>query len=257
MATRRIIDYAWSRPTMKWLTDNSVYDVGRYIGQDTTGKNMTLPEVEELNEHAISVFTIFEYAAAQSTGGAGQGRIDGKLAKSMADDLGQPGGAPVYFSVDFDIPDYDSSADESTRDGARRKLGPVGDYFEELQQFFPTAAIGGYGGYWLCQRLYTAELATWFMQTTAWSAGKKAEHLDLYQTGALLGGFADIDEYESTDPLHKGIGSWRTTALTRPKAQAFIRLRTGSNHYSFWMTEKEPIHLNKTDYDLTLEAVRT
>jgi hypothetical protein len=253
----RIIDYAWSRPSMAWLKKNGVKEVGRYIGQDTTGKNMTLSEVEELNKNDISVFTIFEYGAAQSTGGTRQGGIDGRLAKSMAADLGQPSGTPIYFSVDFDIPDYSPSSDEQSESGARAKLGPVGDYFESLQQYFPTAAIGGYGDYWLCQRLYTAKLATWFMQTIAWSGGQKADHLDLLQTATMLDGIADLDEYEPIDPIHKGIGAWQTTDLVKPKARAFIRLRTGSNHYSFWMTEGEAVHLNKTDYDLTLEAVRS
>lgn len=224
--TKKIIDYAWYRPSMEQLVKDSIWYVGRYIGQDTTGKNMTPKEVETLNDNAISVFTIYEYAAAQSTGGVRQSRIDGKLAKSMANDLGQPPGTPIYFATDFDIPDYAPGADAETAEGCRRKLGPIGEYYAALGEFFPVERIGCYGGFWLCDRLWKAGLASWFMQTIAWSGGKEFEHVNLYQTGTMFNGNADMDEFVDKAPLHKGFGAWN--ARNKPTTEASITLRTNS-----------------------------
>lgn len=260
MTEKKIIDYAWTRPGLDTLVKNSVWYVGRYIGQDKTGKNMTLKEVEELNGSAISVFTIFEFAAAQSTGGVRQSRIDGSLAKSMANDLGQPAGTPIYFACDFDIPDYAPNEDGQTRDGARRKLGPVGDYFAGLREFFPLERIGGYGGYWLCERLYHAGLASWFMQTIAWSGGQEAEHLNLYQNRTMFNGSADIDEYADRSPIHKGFGAWVSNSVRSPSTKAHITLRTNSGLSFTTLTPEVPISVNLKDVSelsITLDNVET
>lgn len=242
-----IIDYAWNKPTIAEMTKAGVTSVGRYIGQDNTGKNMTRAEVEKLNKAGIDVWTIFEFAAAQATGGKRQAKIDGELALQQIAVLGQPHHAPVYFAVDFDIPDY---APHSSN--ARAKLGPVGDYFEELQNYLPLWRIGAYGGYWLVSRLHQANLAEWFMQTGAWSpikGGKVTvpDYVNIYQPpGESFGKWADMDL------ARLRIGQWTTTFLTQgslPGAKLTVT-EDGQKPEDVTMAIGETLHFSSFDLEL-------
>lgn len=233
-----IVDYAWQRPSLTWLKDHGVHAVGRYIGQDTTGKNMIRAEVEKLNRAGIYVWTIFEFAAAQATGGARQADIDGELALQQTALLGQPDSAPVYFSVDFDLPDY---APNSTN--AREKLGPVGDYFARLQRYFPLHRIGGYGSYYLVNRLREAKLAEWYYQTVAWSGGQVAHFNNIYQPGEKINGI-DIDEEMGV------LGEWTSKFLTSHTPTATVKVQERGHIEDLTLHLGETVSLATVDLQL-------
>lgn len=244
-----IIDYAWVKPSIAQMKKDGVTAVGRYIGQDKTGKNMTRTEVEQLNNNGIETWSIFEYTAAQATGGVKQARIDGEVALQQMAVLGQPTTSPVYFAVDFDIPDY---APHSSN--ARSKLGPVGDYFEELQNYIPLHRIGGYGGYWLITRLHQANLADWLMQTGAWSphdpnTGKiiVPDYVNIYQPpGDMYRGVADKDM-----AIGK-VGSWTTNFLTHhiPPGAKILVTEDGQKPEETTLAIGEVQHFSSFDLEL-------
>lgn len=242
-----IIDYAWHKPTIKQLKDNKVDIVGRYIGQDNTGKNLTIPEVKELGNNGIEIVTVFEYGAAQATGGSKQGDIDGKLAVDQTHALGQPYGTPIFFSLDFDVPDYAPNSDNP-----RSKLGPIADYFEAIQNHVALSWIGGYGDYYALKRLSAANLIRWRWQTLAWSGGQVLDHYDLYQNGKKFLGLADVDTHE---PGQDYIGQWTSTLVKPPKAvpEAEVVLETENGHKRYFLPQEHPIKLENGD---TLVFVR-
>lgn len=46
-----VLDFAWARPTVAQLRSWGAVAVAQYVGQDTTGKNMTATDV---NTHAAA-----------------------------------------------------------------------------------------------------------------------------------------------------------------------------------------------------------
>jgi hypothetical protein len=204
------LDYAWWRPaSMKALTDDHVASVGRYIGQDTTGKNLTRAEAAELHKAGIAVWLSFEFAAEQPANGHVQGVTDGLLAIAQYLALGIPPGRTVYFSADWDVPDYAPS-----RTSPRAKLGPVGDYLAGVASVDPPFQIGIYGGYWPVSRALTAGLVAKAWQTDAWSGGRVDKRIAIHQTGGMLfGGNADRNRV-----LVEDYGQWPGPAA-KPKTK--------------------------------------
>ena len=203
-----VADYGFTHPRIAQLLAAKVGAVGRYFGQDTSsdGKNVTRTEAQLLSAAGISVFSIFEYGAQQTAGGAAQAAKDVTLARQQRHDVGMPFDRPFYFAADFDVPDY---APQSTDPLA--KLGPVGEYYSYIHAHMGSVHAGAYGGYWLISRLFDAGLITFGFQTVAWSGGQWDKRACLRQGGAtILGGEADLDTPERTD-----FGQW-TLAPTPP-----------------------------------------
>ncbi|HEV2376225.1 MAG TPA: glycoside hydrolase domain-containing protein [Streptosporangiaceae bacterium] len=206
-----VADYAFSHPTIAQLQAAGVGAVGRYFGQDATndGKDLTAAEAKLLSDAGISIFTIFEYGASQATGGAAQAARDVEVARAQRREVGMPDGRPVYFAVDFDIPDYAPAVKDPLA-----KLGPVGEYFQALHaEMGPN--VGVYGGYWAVSRVLNAGLASWAFQTVAWSGGQWDPRACLRQGGqTALGGAVDLDTPERAD-----FGQWKVGASPPPPAQ--------------------------------------
>src|SRR5258708_1396578 len=190
-----IIDYSTFRPTIAELKSAGVTAVGRYIGWDwrpgcdCKGKNIDSAEANQLISSGISVFVSFEYEAAGAAKGGPQGTADGNLASEQLTALGAPVGMTVYFSVDFDIPDYAPGSTDP-----KAKLGPVADYFEAINALHPRYKVGVYGGYYAVSRAMGAGLAEMGWQTVAWSGGQVYSRAVLLQPATQLwGGNADVD----------------------------------------------------------------
>jgi hypothetical protein len=199
-----IIDYSTFRPSMATLKDAGVSSVGRYIGWDCEPgfqcirKNLTGAELAALRAAGISVWVSFEYATNAATNGAPQGAKDVGLANRQMAALGLAG-AGVYYSIDFDLPDYAPKLAD-TAVNARAKLGPVARYFDAIHAGHPNHSVDAYGGYYAIKRLLDAKLITHGWQTEAWSGKQVDKRAVLVQLIKSVFGAADVNVHGTTSP---------------------------------------------------------
>jgi Domain of unknown function (DUF1906) len=231
-STVQVVDFSFAHPTLTEMKAVGVKSVGRYLGQAMSEpKNLDAQEAQQLTAAGIDIVVIFEYAAQQALGGVRQATTDYALFESQAKAVGMPVGRPCYFAVDYDIPDYAPSL-ENTAANAVAKLGPLAPYFQYLRSKLGPDA-GAYGGYWLIKRLFDANLISWGWQTDAWSGGMWDSRAQLRQTGATdWGSTADVDTPERTD-----YGQWHVgqtfiapaAAPTKPAPPTLAEVRAAYN----------------------------
>ena len=224
-----IIDYSVLRPPMALLQAAGVTAVGRYIGWDgqpgfaNIGKNLTVPEKDELLAAGIQIWLSFEYAADAALSGAAQGKKDAALADRQLFDLGMRSkGTAVYYAVDFDLGDFAPHLPEGPAN-ARAKLGPVAHYFDAIHATKPNHEVDGYGGYWAIRRLLDAKLITRGWQTLAWSGGNVDPRISLLQLIRQVLGAADVDNIPGVHTAKtEDFGQWPRPAAPKPPPPAVI-----------------------------------
>lgn len=191
------LDYSGGRPGGAAIAAAGYGFVLRYLDNGLGGRaNLTVGEVADLESHDIEIGLVWESQANRASAGFAAGQTDAAHAASSAAAAGRAG-QPIYFVVDFDIPDYDPSAP-----GALGKLGPVGAYFGGVLSVLPLEHVGVYGGYWAVKRVLDAGLAEWAWQTMAWSGGNVDPRIHLLQrVGTVyIGGVAcDVNEQRQAD----------------------------------------------------------
>lgn len=196
------VDEAWERAPSNVLSAGGVKFVVRYLSYDTTGKNLTAAEAKTLSGAGLSIVSNWEYGAQAAKYGYSQGMRDAAEAEKQHLACGAPADRPIYFSVDYDVPDMAPAKSDPAA-----KLGPVADYFRGVAMVLGLARTGAYGGYWAISRLFDAGLIKWGWQTYAWSGGRWDGRAQLHQTqnNIVIGGaHVDRDEAEVPD-----FGQWR------------------------------------------------
>jgi V8-like Glu-specific endopeptidase len=155
------------------LTDQgrSITFVQRYL------RSLTTREVTALSNAGLQIVSCFEVGsptqAAYFT--RAQGERDGRAGFAQAQNLGQPGGTPIYFAVDFDpgpaqrqaILDYF----EGVQEGCRHHLADM-----EAKNLQGTVFdIGVYGSGCVLDWCRDQGIATWFWQAFApgWCSNRK------------------------------------------------------------------------------------
>lgn len=179
--------------------------VGRYLSTPGNPKNLTAAEAEALHAAGIDIAVIFETTGTSALGGGKAGRQDALLALQAANKLGIPNGVAIYFAVDYDATDYDPAQPESPAT-ARKKLGPIANYFASISRALDGYHVAGYGSYYVIERLFDAGLIRYGMQAYAWSGGQwdGRAQIEQYQNGASIGGHSvDLDRATSRD-----FGQW-------------------------------------------------
>ncbi|TDD57870.1 DUF1906 domain-containing protein, partial [Actinomadura rubrisoli] len=117
------VDYAWGRPGVAALKRAGVKFVCRYLSHDTTGKNLTRAEADELSGAGLWLVVVWESAASRALAGRDAGEADAKDAAGQAASLGMPDGRPIYFAVDFDATEEQQGAINAYLDGAASVIG--------------------------------------------------------------------------------------------------------------------------------------
>jgi hypothetical protein len=176
----------------------------RYLSFNTTGKNLTAAEAQQLHAAGIATVSNWEDTAQAATGGFDQGVADARAAAGQHAACGGPASRPIYFSVDYDAPD----AAPGSSDPAA-KLGVVANYFRGVASVVGPARTGAYGGYWTISRLFDAGLIRFGWQTVAWSGGRWDGRAQLRQTSVnvtVAGANCDIDESTTSDYGQWGVG---------------------------------------------------
>jgi hypothetical protein len=177
--------------------------VARYLENGLPGRsNLTASEATNLRASGVGVVLIWETTATRALAGHGAGTADAVTAAAAATAVGLDGW-PIYFTVDFDLPDYAPVSSDP-----RAKLGPVAEYFDGIHGVLPASRVGGYGGYWAVKRLLDAGLVTYGWQSTAWSGGNVDPRINLFQRlgEVTVGGVAcDVNEARQVDYGQNGV----------------------------------------------------
>lgn len=209
------VDIDWSKPSGAALAAAGVKVASLYVGQDNTGKNMTLAVVEDYLAHHVAVLTNFEYGAMQMNGGASQGHADAVLGLSQKRACNLPDSRPIIFSADW----------PATASEIANNIIP---YLVAARGVLGGGNVGVYGSYYVVKAVadywaahYPGE-KIWLWQTVGWSNGLIDPRIDFYQNGTTItvaGISCDVDEIR-----HADVGQYPVPTQT-PKAgepMAFI-----------------------------------
>lgn len=133
----------------------------------TGWKRLTREEAELISEAGLQVISVFETTADRALGGRAAGLADGATAVRTAHAIGQPEGSAIYFAVDFDATVH--------------QMPVVIDYIRAASEASPGYLAGVYGSYRVIEAVREAGVCTHYWQTYAWSRGRKADGIHLYQ----------------------------------------------------------------------------
>ena len=192
------VDYSWYRPSASSLASSGYKFVVRYASYDTTGKNLSKAEADELIAAGLNIVSNWENGSQDALSGYNLGVSDAQAAEQMFAADGAPATRPIYFSVDFDATPGDQTA--------------INSYFDGVASVIGLDRTGAYGGYYVIQRLFDAGKIKWGWQTYAWSGGQWDSRAQLRQTqNGIAGGQMDEDQSEADD-----FGQWGNYSATPP-----------------------------------------
>lgn len=209
-------DIAWQKPSGAALAAAGVSMASLYVGQDNTGKNMTLAVVEDYVSHGVAVITNFEYGAMQMNGGAAQGRTDALLGLSQKRACNIPDSRPTIFSADW----------PATASEIANNIIP---YLVAARGVLGAGRVGVYGSYYTVKAVadywaahYPGE-KIWLWQTVGWSNGLVDQRIDFFQDGktfTVVGIPVDEDI-----PQHLDVGQYPAPAATHKLEDTMLILR--------------------------------
>lgn len=130
-------------------------------------KRLTQAEVEAISAAGLQIVSVFETTASRALGGRAAGLADGATAAKTAKALGQPVGSRIYYAVDFDA--------------AAAQMQTVIEYIKAAGEAAQGYTSGVYGSVAVIEAAKRAKACTGFWQTYAWSRGRKADGLHIYQ----------------------------------------------------------------------------
>jgi hypothetical protein len=139
--------------------------VCRYYGYVTAQGNLTPEEATTLSQSRLQIVAIWEddQPTDASYFSYKKGVEDGERALNYAQNIGQPEGSAIYFTVDYDVdPANDSEA--------------IKDYFDGVKVGLTSAyKIGVYGSGYTCSFLLNKGTVdyTWLAQSKGWQDYKQ------------------------------------------------------------------------------------
>ncbi|TDC66963.1 DUF1906 domain-containing protein [Actinomadura sp. GC306] len=161
------VDYSWGRPGVAALKRAGAKFACRYLSHDTTGKNLTRAEAEELSDAGIWVVVVWQTTKNRPLAGRAAGEADARDAARQATACGMPDGRPIYFAADWDASPGEQDAINAYLDGAASVLG--------------RGRVGLYAGHGPMKRAFDAGKTTYGWQTYAWSGGRWDSRAQLQQ----------------------------------------------------------------------------
>ena len=195
------LDYSQGRPRGSEVARLGYGAVNRYLANGLSGRtNLSAAEVNDMHANGVAVVLVWERKIIgqpdRATEGWNAGVTDAQAALAQAQAVGLPNN-PIYFCIDFDIPDYAPKSTDS-----RAKLGPCGDYLAGALSVVGIARMGVYGGFYAVSRAIDAGLGTYFWQAVAWSGGQKDPRIHMFQrlgTVTVDGVGCDVSEVYKSD----------------------------------------------------------
>ena len=139
----------------------------RYLVPSTYSKALTKGEALDLSRAGLRIGLCWETTASRARDGAYAGMQDGQTARNLAQDMGVPSGAVIYFAVDYGAPaaDYDR----------------IFAYMVAAASAVRPYRLGVYGSYYIVEEMHRRGIGDAYWQCVGWSGGKVSEHLNIYQ----------------------------------------------------------------------------
>ncbi|MBB2482342.1 DUF1906 domain-containing protein [Bacillus sp. APMAM] len=168
-------------------------------------KGLTKEEVKAIQDAGLKLISIFEKNSIKASYFTlDQGIADAKEAEGYAKLLGQPKGTAIYFTVDYDALTNDMAA--------------IKQYIAGLNRTLVDYEVGIYGSYSVM--VAVKGLVKYYWQTNAWSSGKVADFIHMYQNknDARVSGIG-ID----FDDIKKEPGAWNVEVgpATKPVVKKY------------------------------------
>ena len=190
IGTRYGVDYAWARPDLGQLHAAGYNFAARYLSYQPNGKNLSASEAQSLQAAGFDIVSVWEQNADDALSGFNLGVNHAQNANAELAQFGGPADAPIYFAVDFDATPGDQPA--------------IDAYFDGVASVIGRERTGGYGGYYVVQRLFDDGKIAYGWQTYAWSGGQWDARAQLRQIqNGIWGGGLDEDEAVADD-----FGQW-------------------------------------------------
>lgn len=171
--------------------------VGRYLS-NSTWKNITLREVEDLQFNNIKIILVWETTVDRTLNGYSAGLEDAQESCKLAASLGHPRNKPIYFAVDDDM-------------SPGQLGGQVAEYFKGVNSILGVDQTGVYGGLSTVRTMLDCGLVSYAWQTVAWSKVEGVTTWDdrvnirQYNTGTNMVGNVSCDLNES---MTDDFGQW-------------------------------------------------
>ena len=189
---------------------NGVSFVCRYLVPQGMGKDITAAEAKNLLDAGLGILLCWEIGAADIKKGAEQGAKDGARAKALAQGLGVPEDATIFYACDYNPVKGDYPAIEAYLRAAKAACAPYD--------------AGLYGCAKICDHIGALGICTKFWQCVAWSEGRVSQYTSVYQyqwsggpeslaMAAKLGFSVDMDK---SDDIRKA-GLWMPKAKPEPE----------------------------------------
>ncbi|QJC52698.1 DUF1906 domain-containing protein [Paenibacillus albicereus] len=147
--------------------------VGRYYNRNRPQKNLTREEAAALSTEGLYIVAVWEngFPTSASYFSAEAGRRDGADAAAYARKaIGQPGGTPIYFTVDYDASDADLNG--PVRDYIRGVIESVqAEGAEAARKGGKPYAVGIYGSGLTCGRIraeHPQVAYAWLAESRGW-----------------------------------------------------------------------------------------
>ncbi len=212
----KVVDYGagFDLSTPKNLKKRGVNIVVRYAGYQSgkfAWKNLKRREANALRKEGIDIVSVYETTTGWMRGGYPAGVKAAKLAKADIIANGGPKKPFVYFACDEDA-GYTRQVNATLR-GAAQVLG--------------RDKVGIYGGYGVVDSALKTHSAARGWQTMAWSRGKVAKGIALFQTIKTYAGDVGLS-YDSNFAHADDIGQWgiHTVATGSSPKQAATKQAT-------------------------------
>lgn len=175
------------------LVKVGVTHVGRYLGSSASWKSISKSEADALKLAGLNIISILEKSPTKvGYFTATQGKRDAIDAYNYAQAIGQPTETAIYFTVDYDA--QPSHFEE------------ILIYFRAVKENLKGYVVGAYGSYSVLNFLHSKNAASYYMQTLAWSGGRKCTFINIYQStnDKRLNGIAIDDDILMT----ADVGAW-------------------------------------------------
>lgn len=149
------------------LKAKGIQFIGRYLGNGW--KSMNKKEADTIINTGLKLVSIWETNPTKASYfSRNKGISDGQEATKYAKSIGQTSKSAIYFTVDYDARPSD--------------LAVILDYFAGVKEGIDKDyKVGAYGPYSVMQKLYENKAAQFYWQTYAWSRGKIADFIHIYQ----------------------------------------------------------------------------
>lgn len=209
--TEHAIDYSWARPAPGAIRAAGYTGVLRYVSRpDNNGKNITANELRSLRAAGLAVTLNFEQYERRPLEGFTAGVQDAISADVLADKVGYPATAAIYYSVDFGTT-YSAVREyfRGVHSASRRAVGVYGGL-----PIIRGAEADGFARYgWVTNAASWSGYSSWTALANEVRAHPAGLHLlqHLHSNTPLhVSGVAD-DQFDPNTVLNPSYGQWGDT----------------------------------------------